>query len=101
MYYCLAPTFLKDLCCSRSLPHSGLERRVIEAARLGFSRVIVPGGSHPERVRVPNVTLLPCRTLKEAIRITFAGAAAGDDDRGEAGDFDAEEEEGDDGALGE
>jgi DNA repair protein RadA/Sms len=48
---------------------SGLERRVREAARLGFTRAIVPA---PVRgvpaIAVPGVEVVPVRTLNDALR---------------------------------
>lgn len=44
---------------------SQLERRLAEAARLGFKRCIVPKVSH--RSHVPDIELIPVSNLKEAI----------------------------------
>ncbi|HET7703511.1 MAG TPA: DNA repair protein RadA [Candidatus Limnocylindrales bacterium] len=53
---------------------AGLERRLREAARLGFARAIVPragrGGALPE---VPGIEIVAVGTLREAIETALAG----------------------------
>ena len=46
------------------------ERRLAEAARLGFSRAVVPG-TGPQRV--PGLALLPVRSVAEAIDVAGLG----------------------------
>jgi DNA repair protein RadA/Sms len=48
-----------------------LERRLAEAARHGFKQAIVPAAN---RVREPDLALLPVATLKEAITTAFTAA---------------------------
>jgi DNA repair protein RadA/Sms len=51
---------------------SQLERRVAEAARLGFERCLVPKTS--AQIKAPrNIQLLTASTLKEAIRLGLVG----------------------------
>ncbi len=64
---------------------SQLERRVAEAARLGFERCLVPkagtGISKPKKIELISVS-----TLREAIRVGLVGGKAksgGEEDRGE------------------
>lgn len=48
-------------------PVSGLDRRLAEASRLGFTRAIVPRGSAAKRV--PGLTVLPAGHLGEAVEL--------------------------------
>jgi len=60
---------------------SQLDRRVAEAARLGFKRCLVPKVSG--RISAPkNIELIPVSTLREAIRVGLVGKAkaVGDED---------------------
>ena len=60
---------------------SQLDRRVAEAARLGFKRCLVPKVSG--RISAPkNIELIPASTLREAIRVGLVGKAkaVGDED---------------------
>jgi DNA repair protein RadA/Sms len=60
---------------------SQLDRRVAEAARLGFKRCLVPKIS--SRISAPkNIELIPISTLREAIRVGLVGKAkaVGDED---------------------
>jgi DNA repair protein RadA/Sms len=56
-------------------PVRGLDRRLREAARLGFRRAIVPAG--PASVGAPlptSLELVPVTTLREALDVAFRGA---------------------------
>ncbi|MFI2702374.1 DNA repair protein RadA [Cellulosimicrobium composti] len=48
-------------------PVTGLDRRLAEAARLGFTRAVVPRGSFPRPVE--GMTILPARHLGEAVEL--------------------------------
>jgi DNA repair protein RadA/Sms len=63
---------------------SQLERRVAEAARLGFKRCLVPKTS-ASISKPKNIELVPASTLREAIRVGLVGKAksGGEEDRGE------------------
>jgi DNA repair protein RadA/Sms len=50
---------------------TGLERRLREAARLGFTRALVPPGGHAQ-LAIPGIAVLTVRTIREAL-----GAALG------------------------
>ena len=50
----------------------GLERRLREAARLGFTRAIVPRSQGRDPVRVPGVELVVTGSLADAIRASLA-----------------------------
>ncbi|MBA2519498.1 MAG: DNA repair protein RadA [Chloroflexia bacterium] len=51
---------------------SALERRVAEAARLGFSRVILPAASFRRtRITVPSVELIPVASVANALDVAF------------------------------
>jgi DNA repair protein RadA/Sms len=57
---------------------SQLERRVAEAARLGFTRCLVPKTGAD--ISVPkNIKLVPVSTLREAIRVGLVGKRAKND----------------------
>jgi len=49
---------------------SGLERRVREAARLGFTRAIVPPG-RASGPAIPGITVVAARTLREALDVAL------------------------------
>jgi DNA repair protein RadA/Sms len=51
---------------------TGLERRLAEAKRLGFTTAVVPKG--PERVHHPGMWILEAATLVDAVRILDTGA---------------------------
>src|SRR3990170_3764245 len=56
---------------------AGLDRRLGEAARLGFSRAIVPRDGR-RRVNVPSgLELLEASTVREAIGLALAGGGRG------------------------
>ena len=57
-------------------PVSGLERRLREAARLGFSRAIVPVARDGAAIEVAGVRVVPVSNLRDAL-----GAALGDPGR--------------------
>ena len=42
------------------------ERRLVEAARMGFSRIVCPAAKWP---KIPGATLLPVRSLDEALQV--------------------------------
>ena len=64
-------------------PVGGLERRLREAARLGFGRAIVPRsrGGVPD---VAGLVVIPVATVREALAAAFAGDAASPDPAGAA-----------------
>ena len=65
----------------------GLERRLREAARLGFARAIVPrSGRSAESATLAGLEIVAVATLREAIDAALGGASAG---RGEAPSGDA------------
>jgi DNA repair protein RadA/Sms len=47
-------------------PVSGLDRRLREAARLGFERAIVPGG-RGGGIAIPGLSIIPAANLREAV----------------------------------
>jgi DNA repair protein RadA/Sms len=54
---------------------SGLDRRVREAARLGFGRAIVPAGGRGERpAAVPGLEIVSVATLREAVEAALREA---------------------------
>lgn len=53
-------------------PVTGLDRRLAEAGRLGFTRAVVPRGSFPRPVE--GMTILPARHLGEAVELARASA---------------------------
>ena len=52
---------------------SGLERRLREAARLGFTRAIVPPG-RGEPISVPGLEIVTVRTIREALDVALGSA---------------------------
>ncbi len=62
-------------------PIGGLERRLREAARLGFARAIVPLGRGGASARVEGLEVRSAGTLREAIRMALGGHEAADDDQ--------------------
>jgi DNA repair protein RadA/Sms len=59
-------------------PVAGLERRLREAARLGFARAIVPRPTRGAGIgAVPGIDVIPVATLREAVEAALAGP--GDD----------------------
>jgi DNA repair protein RadA/Sms len=58
-------------------PVAGLERRLREAARLGFERAVVPGrGLSGSDVRADDITLVPVTTLRDALGAALVPAPA-------------------------
>lgn len=55
-------------------PVTGLDRRLAEAARLGFTRAVVPRGSFPRPV--DGLTVHAARHVSEAFELARSGAAA-------------------------
>ncbi len=53
---------------------AGLERRLREAARLGFRQAIVPGAGRGRLPMVPELDVRPAASLREAIRIALGEA---------------------------
>ena len=54
---------------------SGLERRLREAARLGFGWAIVPAGARGERpAAVPGLEIVPVATLRDAVEAALREA---------------------------
>jgi DNA repair protein RadA/Sms len=59
-------------------PVAGLERRLREAARLGFARAIGPRPTRGAAIgAVPGIDVIPVATLREAVEAALAGP--GDD----------------------
>jgi DNA repair protein RadA/Sms len=56
-------------------PVVGLERRLREAARLGFERAIVPAAARRANLPEADLALLPAATLSEALRLALAPGA--------------------------
>jgi DNA repair protein RadA/Sms len=56
-------------------PVSGLDRRLREAARLGFDRAIVPGGRSGAPAAVPGIRIVPVASLRDALEAALAPAA--------------------------
>ena len=52
-------------------PVAGLDRRLAEAARLGFTRAVVPHGSSPKPPA--GMTVLPAQHLGEAVELARGG----------------------------
>jgi DNA repair protein RadA/Sms len=52
----------------------GLDRRLREAERLGFTRAIVPRAAGREPAIVPGLEIVAVTTLADAIRVALAGA---------------------------
>jgi predicted ATP-dependent serine protease len=50
-----------------------MELRLAEAAQLGFRRCLLPRTARRLREVPPELTLLPARTLAEAIAVAFPG----------------------------
>lgn len=48
-----------------------LETRLKEAAKLGFKRCVLPSSSRTEQLNVPNLELLPTRSLAGALEVAF------------------------------
>jgi DNA repair protein RadA/Sms len=57
-------------------PVAGLDRRVREAARLGFQRAIVPLGRGGAAVEVPGIRVVPVANLRDALAAALTGASA-------------------------
>jgi DNA repair protein RadA/Sms len=55
----------------------GLERRLREAARLGFTRAVVPRARGRETASVPGIEVIEVGSLADAVRITLVDAPAG------------------------
>jgi DNA repair protein RadA/Sms len=59
-------------------PVAGLERRLREAARLGFARAIVPRATRGGAVgAVPGIEVVAVGTLREAVEAALAGPGDG------------------------
>jgi len=63
-------------------PVSGLDRRLREAARLGFDRAIVPGGRPGAGANVPGIRVVPVANLRDALDAAL-GPARGSREVGE------------------
>ena len=51
-------------------PANHIERRIMEAAKLGFSHVIVPAIHAPTASgRLANIDIIKCRTIKDALTV--------------------------------
>lgn len=59
-------------------PVGGLDRRLREAARLGFTRAIVPRPQRREMPAVPGIEAVVAGTLADAVRVALDGAPAAD-----------------------
>jgi DNA repair protein RadA/Sms len=55
-------------------PVGGLDRRLREAARLGFTRAIVPRPQRRAMPAVPGIEIVVAGTLADAVRVALAGA---------------------------
>jgi DNA repair protein RadA/Sms len=55
-------------------PVAGLDRRLREAARLGFDRAIVPAGRGGAQVDAPGIRVVPAANLRDALAAALAGA---------------------------
>jgi DNA repair protein RadA/Sms len=64
----------------RSVP--GVERRLREAARLGFTRALVPAGRHGSIVDIPGLAVDRVAGLPDAIRAALGGSASEPLERG-------------------
>ena len=56
-------------------PVAGLERRLREAARLGFDRAIVPAARGGANLDVPGIRVVPAENLRDALAVTLAGSS--------------------------
>lgn len=61
-------------------PVSGLDRRLREAARLGFQRAIVPAGRGAAGGRIEGIGVVPVASLRDAIGVALEGGATGGGD---------------------
>jgi DNA repair protein RadA/Sms len=59
---------------------AGIERRLREAARLGFTRAIVPPPSRGRSVAVPGIDVREAGSLRDAIRIALGDGSEGNGD---------------------
>jgi DNA repair protein RadA/Sms len=50
---------------------SQLDTRLKEAAKLGFSRCLVPQSRHMDKLKLPGVELLSARSLAQALEIAL------------------------------
>ncbi len=55
-------------------PVSGLDRRLREAARLGFERAIVPEARGGAETTIPGLRVVPVSNLRDALAATLGGA---------------------------
>ncbi len=55
----------------------GLDRRLREAARLGFTRAVVPRARGREAMRVPGIEVVEVGSIADAVRIALVEAPAG------------------------
>jgi DNA repair protein RadA/Sms len=53
----------------------GLDRRLREAARLGFTRAVVPRVRARDTIRLPGLELVEVGSLADAVRVSLAVAA--------------------------
>ncbi len=58
----------------------GLERRLREAARLGFTQAIVPAAGRAARPQIPGLEVHAVATVRDAIRVALADPRADDRD---------------------
>jgi DNA repair protein RadA/Sms len=56
---------------------AGLERRLREAARLGFTRAVVPRARGRETAPVPGIEVVEVGALADAVQVAISGAPAG------------------------
>jgi DNA repair protein RadA/Sms len=74
---------------------SHIERRLIEAAKLGFTAVVLPAAhSGPVPTRAPGLQIIPCRTVTDALAAVLGSLPA--DTPPKKGRGSQEAEEGDD-----
>ena len=75
-FACLHAHFLILLCSCAGLggelrPANHIERRIMEAAKLGFSSVIVPAIHAPAASgRLAGIHIIKCRTIKDALQVS-------------------------------
>ncbi|EIE18597.1 DNA repair protein rada [Coccomyxa subellipsoidea C-169] len=71
-------------------PANHIERRVVEAAKLGFTTVIVPATRAPTATgRLAGVNIIPCRTIKDALEAALGPSVT----QNRAPHFEQQEEE--------
>jgi DNA repair protein RadA/Sms len=67
-------------------PVASLDRRLREAARLGFARAVVAAARGGDATRVPGIDIVPVTNLRDAIAATLGAPPQQRDERRRAGD---------------